>query len=124
MAAIHNLHDPPYRNTVGVPVGGWAVIRFRADNPEYYTDFPDKPDKMYDSVNGAPNNMGVDTQPLVGTQVSVIEYEWNVQVIFQDTGTVGTENHPVHLHGSLVHALPSRSPYELGPVDGFYCEER
>ncbi|PIA59570.1 hypothetical protein AQUCO_00400451v1 [Aquilegia coerulea] len=28
-----NLIDPPIRNTVAVPVGGWAVIRFVADNP-------------------------------------------------------------------------------------------
>ncbi|RLM69078.1 laccase-23-like [Panicum miliaceum] len=28
-----NLEDPPMRNTVGVPVNGWAVIRFVADNP-------------------------------------------------------------------------------------------
>ncbi|XP_024521309.1 laccase-4 [Selaginella moellendorffii] len=28
-----NLFDPPRRNTVGVPVGGWAAIRFKADNP-------------------------------------------------------------------------------------------
>ncbi|XP_078181431.1 laccase-3-like [Carex rostrata] len=28
-----NLVDPPQRNTVGVPVNGWAVIRFVADNP-------------------------------------------------------------------------------------------
>ncbi|XVE76483.1 hypothetical protein DITRI_Ditri12bG0176800 [Diplodiscus trichospermus] len=28
-----NLVDPQLRNTIGVPVGGWAVIRFRADNP-------------------------------------------------------------------------------------------
>uniref|UniRef100_A0A0D6R761 Laccase n=1 Tax=Araucaria cunninghamii TaxID=56994 RepID=A0A0D6R761_ARACU len=28
-----NLVDPPQRNTVGVPVNGWAAIRFRADNP-------------------------------------------------------------------------------------------
>ncbi|KAK9154042.1 hypothetical protein Sjap_001522 [Stephania japonica] len=31
--AKFNLVDPPMRNTVGVPVGGWAVIRFVADNP-------------------------------------------------------------------------------------------
>nr|CAD1841882.1 unnamed protein product [Ananas comosus var. bracteatus] len=31
--AKFNLVDPPMRNTVGVPVSGWAVIRFRADNP-------------------------------------------------------------------------------------------
>ncbi|GLJ26200.1 hypothetical protein SUGI_0502750 [Cryptomeria japonica] len=28
-----NLHDPPMRNTVNVPVNGWAAIRFVADNP-------------------------------------------------------------------------------------------
>ncbi|WOK95845.1 laccase-3 [Canna indica] len=32
-AAKFNLVDPPLRNTVGVPVNGWAVIRFVADNP-------------------------------------------------------------------------------------------
>ncbi|KAL5211033.1 hypothetical protein ABZP36_006656 [Zizania latifolia] len=32
-AAKFNLVDPPSRNTVGVPVGGWAVVRFVADNP-------------------------------------------------------------------------------------------
>ncbi|PIA64354.1 hypothetical protein AQUCO_00100081v1 [Aquilegia coerulea] len=31
--AKFNLVDPPLRNTMGVPVGGWAVIRFVADNP-------------------------------------------------------------------------------------------
>ncbi|XP_078160284.1 laccase-3-like [Carex rostrata] len=28
-----NMVDPPERNTIGVPVNGWAVIRFIADNP-------------------------------------------------------------------------------------------
>ncbi|CAM8909987.1 unnamed protein product [Rhodiola kirilowii] len=28
-----NLVDPVERNTIGVPAGGWAAIRFRADNP-------------------------------------------------------------------------------------------
>ncbi|XP_006341705.1 laccase-1 [Solanum tuberosum] len=29
----YNVVDPPERNTVGVPVGGWAAIRVIADNP-------------------------------------------------------------------------------------------
>ncbi|KAK4782468.1 hypothetical protein SAY86_016570 [Trapa natans] len=29
----YNLVDPPERNTVAVPTGGWAAVRFRADNP-------------------------------------------------------------------------------------------
>lgn len=28
-----NLIDPPQKNTIDVPVGGWAAIRFVADNP-------------------------------------------------------------------------------------------
>ncbi|XP_010256659.1 PREDICTED: laccase-4 [Nelumbo nucifera] len=31
--AKFNLVDPIERNTIGVPSGGWTVIRFRADNP-------------------------------------------------------------------------------------------
>jgi laccase len=31
--AKFNLLDPPSRNTIGVPVGGWAVVRLVADNP-------------------------------------------------------------------------------------------
>ena len=29
----YNLVDPPKVNTIGVPKGGWAAIRFKADNP-------------------------------------------------------------------------------------------
>ncbi|KAK2982751.1 hypothetical protein RJ640_025167, partial [Escallonia rubra] len=32
-ASKFNLIDPPQRNTINVPVGGWSVIRFVADNP-------------------------------------------------------------------------------------------
>ncbi|CAH1432230.1 unnamed protein product [Lactuca virosa] len=28
-----NLVNPQQRNTIGVPVGGWVVMRFRANNP-------------------------------------------------------------------------------------------
>ncbi|OEL21152.1 putative laccase-9 [Dichanthelium oligosanthes] len=31
--ATYNLVDPPFQNTVTVPAGGWAAIRFRATNP-------------------------------------------------------------------------------------------
>ncbi|XP_074575671.1 laccase-7-like [Curcuma longa] len=31
--ARYNLVNPQVRNTIGVPVGGWAVIRFVANNP-------------------------------------------------------------------------------------------
>ncbi|CAD6256603.1 unnamed protein product [Miscanthus lutarioriparius] len=31
--ATYNLVDPPYQNTISVPPGGWAAMRFRAANP-------------------------------------------------------------------------------------------
>ncbi|WOL07009.1 laccase-6 [Canna indica] len=66
----------------------------------YFTDdFPGVPLKTYDFVNGAPNNIPNDTQSLNGTKVHVLEYGSRVQLILQDTGTVTTENHPIHLHG-------------------------
>lgn len=66
----------------------------------YFTDdFPDVPLKNYDFVYGAPNNIPNDTQSVIGTKVKVLEYGSTVQVILQDTGTVTTENHPMHLHG-------------------------
>ncbi|KAK5783623.1 hypothetical protein PVK06_038134 [Gossypium arboreum] len=62
-------------------------------------DFPDSPLNFYDFVNGAPNNAPNNTQATNGTRTKVLEYGSRVQVIFQDTGTVTTENHPIHLHG-------------------------
>ncbi|KAM7261088.1 hypothetical protein ACFE04_026563 [Oxalis oulophora] len=70
------------------------------DIDEIFTeDFPDAPLKFYDFVNGAPNSVTYDTSALIGTRVKVLEYGTNVQMIFQDTNTLGTENHPIHLHG-------------------------
>ncbi|KAJ6797019.1 laccase-6-like [Iris pallida] len=66
---------------------------------QYRTDFPRRPRKAYDYVNGAPNNVTVDTASLSGTRVTLLDYGANVQLVLQDTGTVGVENHPIHLHG-------------------------
>ncbi|XP_077248526.1 laccase-6-like [Tasmannia lanceolata] len=72
----------------------------------YYTeDFPDVPLRSYDFVNGAPNNIPNDTQSLNGTRVNVLEYGSRVQLILQDTGTVTTENHPIHLHGYSFYVI-------------------
>lgn len=62
-------------------------------------DFPAVPLRVYDFVNGAPNNAPVDTQSVNGTKVFVLEYGDRVQLVLQDTGTITTENHPMHLHG-------------------------
>lgn len=68
-------------------------------NGHYTEDFPGVPLRAYDFVHGAPNNIPNDTQSLNGTKVYVLDYGSRVQLVFQDTGTVTTENHPIHLHG-------------------------
>lgn len=72
---------------------------YKKINGSYTEDFPGAPLKFYDFVNGAPNNIPNDTQSLNGTRVKVLEYGTRVQLILQNTGTVTTENHPIHLHG-------------------------
>ncbi|KAI3689332.1 hypothetical protein L2E82_47286 [Cichorium intybus] len=50
----YNLVDPPLRNTVIVPVHGWATIRFKADNPVIITDTaPDSPTQMATPVSSS-----------------------------------------------------------------------
>ncbi|KAK2430419.1 laccase [Trifolium repens] len=37
--ARFNLVDPPVRNTIGTPPGGWVAIRFKADNPDSHLNW-------------------------------------------------------------------------------------
>ncbi|ONK56578.1 uncharacterized protein A4U43_C10F10320 [Asparagus officinalis] len=62
-------------------------------------DFPSKPLKFYNFVYGAPNNIPFNTAAMNSTRVVELEYGSTVQLVMQDTGTVTTENHPIHLHG-------------------------
>ncbi|KAK8464950.1 hypothetical protein PHAVU_010G115300 [Phaseolus vulgaris] len=71
----------------------------------YTEDFPDIPPKLYDFVNGAPNNIPYDTQSLNGTRIKVLKYGSRVQLILQDTGIVNTENHPMHFHGHSFYVV-------------------
>lgn len=72
----------------------------------YFTlDFPTTPEKSYDFVNGAPNDIANDTQAANGTRAIVFEYGSRIQIIFQNTGTLTTENHPIHLHGHSFYVI-------------------
>ncbi|XP_031092795.1 laccase-6 [Ipomoea triloba] len=72
---------------------------YRKINGQFTEDFPGSPLGFYDFVNGAPNNPPNDTSAVKGTRTYVLEYGSRVQIILQDTGTVSTENHPIHFHG-------------------------
>lgn len=75
---------------------------------EYFTtDFPNLPEKKYDFVNGATNDIGKDTKAKLGMRVSVVEYGEVVEVVHQDTGTVSLENQPIYLHGFRFYVLGS-----------------
>lgn len=78
---------------------------YKRINGHYTEDFPDYPQKVYDFVNQAPNDIPNDTQSSMGTRTKVIEYGSRVQIILQDTGTVTTENHPIHLHGHSFYVV-------------------
>ncbi|KAI9073206.1 hypothetical protein K1719_044815 [Acacia pycnantha] len=78
---------------------------YRKINGSYTEDFPDAPSKLYDFVYRAPNNIPYDTQSLNGTRIKVLEYGSKVQLILQDTGTVNTENHPMHFHGHSFYVI-------------------
>ncbi|KAJ7962616.1 Laccase [Quillaja saponaria] len=78
---------------------------YKKINGSFSEDFPDAPIKFYDFVNGAPNNIPYDTQAENGTRTKVLEYGTRVQLILQDTGTVSTENHPIHLHGYSFYVI-------------------
>ncbi|XP_010544851.1 PREDICTED: laccase-6 [Tarenaya hassleriana] len=71
----------------------------------FTTDFPGVPEKFSDFVNGAPNNIPNDTQAANGTRAIVFEYGTKIQLIFQNTGTLTTENHPIHIHGHSFYVI-------------------
>ncbi|GJM86851.1 hypothetical protein PR202_ga02749 [Eleusine coracana subsp. coracana] len=63
----------------------------------YEPDFPNRPPTTF-------NFTDTDLPPeqwftRKGTKVKVVEYGAVVEVVFQDTGILGAENHPMHLHG-------------------------
>lgn len=63
----------------------------------FTTDFPDKPIIEFDYTGkGLPMSYW---QAETGTKISVIPFNSNVQLVLQNTNIIGTENHPIHLHG-------------------------
>uniref|UniRef100_A0ACD5YK41 Uncharacterized protein n=1 Tax=Avena sativa TaxID=4498 RepID=A0ACD5YK41_AVESA len=61
------------------------------------TDFPDNPAVKF---NYTSEDLPLDFRFTArDTRVKVLEYGVVVEVVFQDTGILGTESHPMHLHG-------------------------
>jgi laccase len=71
----------------------------------YEADFPDKPPFVFnftDDVSNLPTERWFTKR---GTKVKVLEYGDVVEVVFQGTAILGTENHPMHLHGFAFYVV-------------------
>ncbi|KAL9230143.1 hypothetical protein vseg_005531 [Gypsophila vaccaria] len=61
----------------------------------YTTDFPTSPQNPFNYTGTPPNN----TMVTNGTKLVVLPFNTSVEVVMQDTSILGTESHPLHLHG-------------------------
>ncbi|KAJ4751223.1 Laccase [Rhynchospora pubera] len=70
---------------------------FYKNEPDVYTeDFPEKPPTTFDFTNASAITNIFTAK---GTKVKKVKYNSTVQVVLQNTAIIGTENHPIHLHG-------------------------
>lgn len=75
-------------------------------NGVYTTDFPDAPLVPYNYTGVNPI---VDMAALPGTKVKVLPFNSAVQVVYQNTATLVSENHPIHLHGQNFYVVGTGS---------------
>ncbi|XAR58967.1 Laccase [Bertholletia excelsa] len=68
---------------------------FKKSNGVYTSDFPSFP-LMPFNYTGPPLN---NTRAANGTKVVVLPFNATVELVMQDTGILGAESHPLHLHG-------------------------
>lgn len=61
----------------------------------FVTNFPDNPTAAFNFTGQPPANLMAKS----GTRVSFLPFNSKVELVLQDTSTVGPENHPLHLHG-------------------------
>ncbi|ERN07940.1 hypothetical protein AMTRI_Chr08g203720 [Amborella trichopoda] len=87
----------------------------------YTTDFPENPPIPFNYTGAPPNN----TLVMSGTKVEVLRFNTSVELVLQDTGILGAESHPLHLHGFNFFIVgqgfgnydPSKDPAKFNLVD-------
>ncbi|XP_054794908.1 laccase-3-like [Prosopis cineraria] len=62
----------------------------------FTTDFPPVPPLQFNYTGNVPRGLWT---PSRGTKLYKLKYGSRVQIVFQDTSIVTTEDHPLHLHG-------------------------
>ncbi|XP_010245131.1 PREDICTED: laccase-17-like [Nelumbo nucifera] len=68
---------------------------FGQANGIYTTDFPTNPPFSFDYTGTPPH----DTVVNCGTKVVELAFNTSVELVMQDTSLLGTDSHPLHLHG-------------------------
>ncbi|GLJ13795.1 hypothetical protein SUGI_0220190 [Cryptomeria japonica] len=59
-------------------------------------DFPNNPPQTFNYTGSVPRSLW---EPELGTKVKVLKFNSTVQIVFQNTGIITIQNHPIHLHG-------------------------
>ncbi|KAH6805957.1 laccase 8 [Perilla frutescens var. frutescens] len=71
----------------------------------YTADFLDKPPVRFDYTNRS-NRVNTTLIPTVkGTRVKQLKFNATVEVVFQNTALLSSDDHPMHLHGFNFHVL-------------------
>ncbi|KAL5991843.1 Beta-galactosidase (Lactase) [Asimina triloba] len=68
---------------------------FNQSEGVFSKNFPKKPPQPFNYTGNPPRNTVVRR----GTEVMVLRFNTTVQLVMQDTGVIGPESHPMHLHG-------------------------
>lgn len=86
-------------------------------------NFPPKPPHEFNYTGeNLPENL---LTPSFGTKVMVLEYNASVEIIFQGTNVLASDNHPIHLHGYSFYVVgwgfgnfdPDKDPLRYNLVD-------
>ncbi|KAG6473824.1 laccase-4-like [Zingiber officinale] len=87
----------------------------------YTPDFPVYPLRQFNYTGTPPNNTMVGN----GTKLVVLPFNASVELVMQDTSILGTESHPLHLHGYNFFVVgqgsgnfdPAKDPANFNLVD-------
>ncbi|GMP67903.1 hypothetical protein CsSME_00027727 [Camellia sinensis var. sinensis] len=71
----------------------------------YTTDFPDQPPLVFDYTNSNNNFNRTIIMTSKSTKVKKLKFNSIVEIVLQNTASLGIESHPMHLHGFNFHVL-------------------
>ncbi|KAL9231377.1 hypothetical protein vseg_006613 [Gypsophila vaccaria] len=105
-----------------MPTKALLQTHFQQNSPGVFTtDFPSLPQHPFNYTGTPPNNTNVINR----TKVVALPYNTSVELILQDTSILGTESHPLHLHGFNFFVVgqgfgnydPTKDPAKFNLVD-------